>query len=95
MRENCDIIKRHDWNLKIPFIATSPKERIRQMYKKRVLASRNAFSVENKSALNHYTARECGELLEREELALIYEKARYSNEECNGDDIKCMRNACK
>lgn len=95
VHEDCGIIKKNDWNFKIPFIATNPKERIRQMYKKRILASQGVFTATDKSALNRYTARECEKILEREEFAAIYEKARYSNTECNHEDVKCMRNACK
>ena len=37
---------------------------------------------------NSYTSRECGSLLQEEQLARIYEKARYSGEECTREDIR-------
>ena len=38
--------------------------------------------------LKRMTAKECGEAMEREGLAKAYEKARYSEEECTGEDIR-------
>lgn len=95
IREKCDIAKDNAGKISLPFLHLNPKERIRHMYKKRIFASRSEFPQENEHALNRYTARESGRILKREELAIIYEKARYSDSECDGEDLKRMRNACK
>lgn len=67
----------------------NPTERIRRIYKQRIWAKRgNLLNGENARQLNTYTARECGSLLQEEQLARIYEKARYSGEECTREDIR-------
>ena len=66
-----------------------PTQRIRRLYKQRVLAKReNLLHQDNARPLDAYTARECGNLLREEQLALVYEKARYSGEECTRKDVK-------
>lgn len=93
VREKCDIKKDSERKLKLPFLPTSPKERIRHMYKKRILASKTSFDTGKKP--EYYTARESSRILERDELFFAYEKARYSDAECDNNDVKRMRNACK
>lgn len=97
VREKCDIVRDKDWKARIPFLNLNPRERIRQLYKKRILSSKHMLSTEgiDSERLNRYTARECSNILKQEELAILYEKARYSNAQCDGDDVKQMRNACK
>lgn len=95
IREKCDIIKSQEWKMRFPFLPQNAKERIRHLYKKRILSSRSSFSQDGKTLLNQYTARESGRILDRKELAIIYEKARYSNMECDSEDVKRMRDACK
>lgn len=67
----------------------NPSERIRRLYKQRVWSKRGSFmNAENTRRLGTYTARECGSLLREEQLSLIYEKARYSEEECTREDVR-------
>lgn len=67
----------------------NPTERIRRIYKQRVWTKRGRLmSGKNTRQLNTYTARECGSLLHEEQLARIYEKARYSGKECTREDIR-------
>lgn len=66
-----------------------PTKRIRRLYKQRVWTKReNLINKESSRPLGAYTARECGSLLREEQLALFYEKARYSGVECTRDDYK-------
>lgn len=66
-----------------------PAKRIRRLYKQRVWAKHGSFiNRENPRQLSTYTARECGSLLCEEQLSLVYEKARYSGEECTREDVK-------
>ncbi len=97
VREKCDVIRSTEWKVNLPFLNLNPKERIRHLYKKRLLASKTAFSVGSTdvASLGRYTARESSRILNREELAAIYEKARYSDAECGSEDVKRMRNLCK
>lgn len=66
-----------------------PTKRIRRLYKQRVWTKRESLiNQEDARSLGVYTARECGSLLHEEQLSLVYEKARYSGEECTRDDYK-------
>lgn len=97
LHENCEIVSRKDRKSWLPFLPKSPQEHIRHLYKKRILSSRRSFpKAENlREYLNRYTARESGEILERENLARLYEKARYSGKPCDSKDVKQMRESCK
>lgn len=77
-----------------PFMAfLSPAERIRRIYKKKIWTNRMVLAPGgDTSLLGILTARECGRRLENEELADIYEKARYSGEECTTEDVRAVRN---
>lgn len=96
VREKCDIVKNQkNRNRRFPFLNLSPTERIRSYYKKRILSSRSDFPQGSEDKLNLYTARESSKILEREKLADIYEKARYSNQECDSEDVRRMKEACR
>lgn len=95
VREKCDIVKNQNRNRSFPFLNLSPTERIRSYYKKRILSSRSDFPQGGENKLNLYTARESSKILEREKLADIYEKARYSNQECDSEDVRRMKEACR
>ena len=79
-----------------PFTRLAPAARIRELYRKKLLSSK-ALLVKgnNVAALGLYTARESAVKLDREKLASIYEKARYSEKECTSEDVRQMREACK
>ena len=71
------------------FAFLSPAERIRRIYKQRIWTKRAGLNAKgNVNPLHTYTARECGLLLSENELALVYEKARYSDAKCTRDDVK-------
>lgn len=96
VREKCEIIRDNQWRKDFRFWNLSPSDRIRHLYKKKILASQSSLAQANQhEKLNLFTARESGRILEREELAYLYEKARYSQEECNSEDVKQMKAACK
>lgn len=79
-----------------PFELLSPAERIRRLYKKRLLNAKATLVPEGEvSDLNFMTARECSEKLEAVSMADIYEKVRYSKEEAVGEDVRRMKEACK
>jgi len=68
---------------------SDPARRIRRLYKHRVWTEREHLTdKEDPRPLGAYTARECGGLLHEEQLARLYEKARYSEEECTREDYK-------
>lgn len=93
VRESCEIEKRGRGG---GFLSgrLSPEGRIRAIYKKKVM-SQKARLERGAARLELLTARECGRQLEAQEMAGIYEKARYSAESCTGEDIKAMRRSCR
>lgn len=105
VREKCEI-RREKSSKKNSFAIfgfLDSKEKIRHIYKKTVSgykpnplikepATEDDFSPER---LNFYTARELEKYLNKDLLAEIYEKARYSDEECTAQDVKLMKSICK
>ena len=79
------------------------KERIRKIYKKKAAAykpnpltngsaqKKDDYSPER---VAYYTAREMERQMQSNPFADIYEKARYSNEECTSQDVKRMKENC-
>ena len=82
IREKCEVTqkkkkKRDSW-----FAFLSYRERVRKMYRKKILASKEVLvgDCENQR-LEYLTAKECCEQLGENELRVMYEKARYSEED--------------
>lgn len=73
----------------------SPAERIRRLYKKRILASARELTDGNIYRLRIFTPRECGQRLEEEPMAQIYEQVRYSDREATADTLRRMKNAIR
>lgn len=80
------------------------KERIRRIYKKKAAAYKPVILSEEEAKskkrftpekLNFYTAREMEQEMQAEAFSGIYEKARYSNETCTGQDVKLMKELCR
>lgn len=98
VREKCEIVQERKSEGLFSFLSQDPKKKIRQLYKKRILASEKFQSNLLGTAeqdLKLCTARESAKILEREQMGLLYEKARYSNADCSVDDVKQMKNACR
>ncbi len=81
-------VKKEKGKQKEFFAFLSPAERIRRIYRQRVWSKRTVLTAkENVHPLQAYTARECGLLLSENELALVYEKARYSDTKFTRDYV--------
>lgn len=94
IREKCDIERREAGRMKAGlFQRFSPLERIRRMYKKRVLSGKP--EDRDREALNYMTARECAEELSLPDMAEVYERARYSGREATAEDAGRMKLACR
>ncbi len=71
------------------FGVLSVRARIRRLYKKEVWDGRWRLKAGSEpEKLKRMTARECAEMLERSALASVYEKARYSDEDCTAEDLR-------
>ena len=73
----------------------SPAQRIRKLYKKRVLSSVRELTDGSQQKLRILTPKECGKRLNEEEMAQIYEHVRYSNSEATADTLRRMKNALR
>lgn len=88
VREKCEVERRQSKKRSF-FGFLSTKERIRRIYKKEVWAGRWQLAKDGSpEVLRRLTAKECGEGLSRADMAQVYEKARYSQEECTSEDIR-------
>ncbi|MBO4980626.1 MAG: hypothetical protein J6C84_01855 [Lachnospiraceae bacterium] len=100
IREKCSPEKTTDRSTaRNLFGALGPQERIRKLYKKYILNARRLRAL---VPGNHdtedpalYTAREWGILLENPDMADIYEKARYAQKDCDREDLRRMKKACR
>lgn len=94
-REKCEIVKDKDKKISGLFTALSPRERIRKLYKKKLTAATARMDAGDKSGLGLYTAREWERKLEVNGMAELYERARYSDQEITGADVKRMKEIWK
>ena len=93
VREKCRIEKKeHNGSRAGLFQRFTPVERVRRLYKKRVLSGR--LEKEDRDKLKYMTARECGDALSLPDMAGLYEQARYSDRETTAEDVKRMKLAC-
>ena len=91
VREKCQETgktKKHH-NSRDIFHFPDARERIRRIYKKRTSACKPV------RRLQLYTAKEMEQEMNASPFAEIYEKARYSTEECTGKDVKRMKEMCR
>lgn len=73
--------------------------RIRRIYKKEVLKSLPSPNAGGRlldrkitrEGIQAMTASEWGQAADKEALAAVYEKVRYSNEECTAEDVRIAR----
>lgn len=93
VREKCSVEKSGSGSKKLSlFRVFTPVERVRRLYKKRVLSGKA--EINNRGTLNVMTARECGEALSLPDMAGLYEQARYSDREITSEDVRRMKLAC-
>lgn len=93
VREKCTIERKESGKKGVGlFQRFTPVERIRRLYKKRVLSGSRV--SEDRETLNYRTARECGNILSLPDMAEIYEQARYSDSEITAEDVRRMKLAC-
>lgn len=70
-------------------------DKIRKLYKKKLLSSKEQMSEQDRRKLGIYTAREWEERLSADGMAAVYELARYSGQEMSAEDVKLMKEACR
>lgn len=91
VREKCDKEEIFKVRRRV-FLFLSPRERIRRIFQKRVLAGKDRILGARKgSRLELFTAYECAGRLDQEILGVLYDKARYSQEECTMEDVRQLK----
>ena len=95
IREKCNLEKNTEKKKESFLGSFSYRERIRKLYKKKLISASILMSEREKNRLAYDTAREWEGKLKTEGMAAIYEQARYSDHEVTGTDVKKMREACK
>lgn len=100
-REKCEVEREiRSKNKKRPLFVLSNREKIRKIYKKKIEAAKKREAVRpklseeglmEKELQEKGTARECLGVLQAMPLAEVYEKARYSELACTGEDVKEAR----
>ena len=100
VREKCDLAKPavREGQKRTLFGFLTLEQRIRKLYKKKILAS--AFELtdggkDDVGSLMLLTARECGERLGAIDMSDIYEQVRYSDKEATQETLRRMKEACK
>lgn len=95
IREKCDIGDKTDRKKQKRFGPFSHSERIRRLYKKKLLSSTGQMTSAESKMLGIYTAREWEQKLSTLGMAAVYEQARYSGQEMTAEDVKRMKDACR
>ncbi len=91
IRENCDIEIKRNRGLGV-FAFLNNKERVRKIYRKRILKHKNDIIGDRDiQVLGYVTAKECCDIISAKSLKQIYEKARYSKESISAEDIKLAK----
>lgn len=94
-REKCGVERNTERKRQSLFGALSPHERIRKLYKKKLLSSAPGLSEDDRNRMGIYTAKEWEGKLGTNGMAEVYELARYSEKEVTGADVKRMKEACR
>lgn len=95
-QEELDVIEKIIRKRENLFFRFTPREKIRKMYKKKVVHEFDRIEESCKGDdLRLYTARECADALGLERMGDLYEKARYSPYEITQEDVNEMNAVCK
>lgn len=96
IREKCELAKRGaDTGAHRLRGLFHPGERIRKLYKRKLLGASFRLVGEERERLALLTARESEQKLGAVGMAAIYERVRYSNEEISGEDVRRMKEICR
>ena len=91
VREHCGIEK--NTRRKVGnFILRNNREKIRRLYqKKMVKCKKELIGEQEQQYLKYLTAKECCDRLSEQQLKLVYEKARYSEEIITAEDVRLAK----
>lgn len=95
IHEKCDMDDRRDKKDRKRFGPFSYSDKIRRLYKRRLLSTAGRMTPAENKMLGIYTAREWEQKLSTQGMASVYEQARYSGQEMTAEDVKRMKDACR
>lgn len=74
------------------FLFRNNREKIRRLYQKKMIKrKKELIGEQEQQMLKYLTAKECCDKLSEQQLKLVYEKARYSEEILTAEDVKCAK----
>lgn len=90
VREYCGIEK-NTQRKGAAFVFLNNREKVRKLYQKKILKRKKDLVGEQEQQLKYLTAKECCDRLSEQQLKLVYEKARYSEESITAEDIRLAK----
>ena len=91
VREYCGIEKKTQ-RKSGSFMFRTNREKIRKLYQKNVLKhKKELIGEQEQKRLKYLTAKECCDKLSKQQLKLVYEKARYSEEDITAEDVRLAK----
>lgn len=95
IHEKCDLDDKTGKRNRQRFDPFSYRDRIRRLYKRKLLSAAGRMTPNESRKLGIYTAREWEQRLDAQGMASVYERARYSGQEMTAEDVKRMKDACR
>lgn len=95
IHEKCDMDDRKGQKRNRRFGPLSNSDRIRRLYKRKLISSAGRMTSGESKMLGVYTAREWEKKLSTQGMASVYEQARYSGQEMTTEDVRRMKDACR
>ena len=91
VREYCGVEKKNQRKAGSFFFRTN-REKIRRLYQKKISKrKKELIGEQGNQMLRYLTAKECCDKLAEQQLKLVYEKARYSEEEISAEDVRLAK----
>ena len=91
VREYCGIEKKNQRKAG-SFLFRSNREKVRKLYQKSVIKhKKELIGEQEQKRLKYLTAKECCDKLSKQQLKLVYEKARYSEEDISAEDVRLAK----
>lgn len=95
IHEKCEMDDKSGKKKQRHFGPLSYSDRIRRLYKRKLLSSTGQMTPGESKMLGVYTAREWEKKLMTQGMADLYEQARYSGQEMTAENVRHMKDACR
>lgn len=95
VREKCKVSDRSGKKTRKHLGPLSYGERIRRLYRRKLLSAADRMTAQDSGRLGIYTAREWESRLSVPGMADLYERARYADKEMTAEDLDRMKAVCR